>query len=125
MFEMFRIFLLNICHEGFCRIPVAHVMIHSFTSDECKDVPSDLNLVLLNQDIPCLWKQCRSRSVGFCTICHSVCEFMSTIWIKRSDWLTNRNGHGFLLSMTRFKAQEKVARVFIYMYMLAVVLQEF
>ena len=49
-----------------------------------------LTLVLLNPDIPCLCKQCRSRSVGFwrrqliwiCTVCHSVCEFISTTWIK-------------------------------------------
>ena len=42
-----------------------------------------LTLVLLNPDIPCLCKQCSSRSVGFwrsqliwiCTICHWVCEF--------------------------------------------------
>ena len=47
-------------------------------------------LVLLNRDIPCLCKQCRSRSVGFwgsqliwiCTVCHSVSKFMSTIQIK-------------------------------------------
>ena len=39
---------------------------------------SFLTLVLLNPDIPCLCKQCRSRSVGFfrsqliwiCTVCH-------------------------------------------------------
>ena len=49
-----------------------------------------LTLVLLKPDIPCLCKQCRSRSVGFlrsqliwnCTVCHSVCEFISTTWIK-------------------------------------------
>ena len=48
-------------------------------------------LVLLNPDIPCLLKQCRSRSDGFwrrsqliwiCTVCHSVSEFVSTTWIK-------------------------------------------
>ena len=49
-----------------------------------------LTLVLLNPDMSCLCKQCRSRSVGFwrsqliwiCTVCHYVCEFISTIWIK-------------------------------------------
>ena len=44
-----------------------------------------LTLVLLNPDIPCLCKHCRSRSVGLfriCTVCNSVCEFISTIWIK-------------------------------------------
>ena len=64
-----------------------------------------LTLVLLNPDIPCLCKQCRSRSVGFfrsqliwiCTVCHSVCEFISTIWIKQSDWLTIRSGRGILI----------------------------
>ena len=63
---------------------------------------STLTLVLLKLDIPCLCKQCRSRSVGFwrsqliwiCTVCHSVCEFIATIQIKESDWLTIRSGHG-------------------------------
>ena len=49
-----------------------------------------LTLVLLNPGMPCLCKQCRSRSVGFlrsqliwiCTVCHSVFEFVSTTWIK-------------------------------------------
>ena len=49
-----------------------------------------LTLVLLNPDMLCLCKQCRSRSVGFwrsqliwiCTVCHSVFEFTSTTWIK-------------------------------------------
>ena len=65
---------------------------------------TDLTLVLLNQDIPCLCKQCRAKSVGFwrqliwiCTVCHSVCEFISTIWIKESDWLTTISGCGILI----------------------------
>ena len=53
----------------------------------------------------CLCKQCRSRSVGFwrsqliwiCTVCHKVFEFISTIWIKYSDWLKIRNGRGILV----------------------------
>ena len=61
-----------------------------------------LTLDLLNPDIPCLCKQCRSRSVGFwrsqliwiCTVCHSVFEFISTTWIKQSDWLKIGNGRG-------------------------------
>ena len=32
-----------------------------------------------------------------CTVCHSVYEFMSTISIKASDWLTFRNGRGLLI----------------------------
>ena len=67
--------------------------------------PYDLTLVLLNPDILCICKQCRSRSVGFlrsqliwiCTVCHLVYEFMSTIWIKESDWLKIRNGRGILI----------------------------
>ena len=62
-------------------------------------------LLLLNLDIPCLCKHCRSRSVGFfrsqliwiCTVCYSVCEFVSTTWIKQSGWLTVRSGRGFLI----------------------------
>ena len=62
-------------------------------------------LVLLNPDIPCLCKQCRSRSVGFwrsqliwiCTVCHQVCEFISTIGIKLSNWLKIRSGRGSLI----------------------------
>ena len=65
----------------------------------------NLTLVLLNPDIPYFCKQCRARSVGFwrsqliwiCTVCHSVCEFLSTIWIKSSDWLKIRNGRGILI----------------------------
>ena len=50
----------------------------------------NLTLVLLNLDISCLYKQCRSRSVGFwrsqliwiSTVYHSVTEYVSTTWIK-------------------------------------------
>ena len=64
-----------------------------------------LTLDLPNPDIPCLCKQCRSRSMGFwrsqliwiCTVCHSVCESISTTLIKKSDWLKIRNGCGFLI----------------------------
>ena len=60
---------------------------------------------MLNPDLPWLCKQCRYRPVGFrksqlietCTLCHSVCEFMSTIWIKESDWLTIRRWCGILI----------------------------
>ena len=66
---------------------------------------SMLTLVLLNPDIPCLCKQCRSRSVGFwrsqliwiCTVCHQVCEFIANIWIKQSDWLKIRSRRGILI----------------------------
>ena len=58
-----------------------------------------LTLVLLIPDILCLCKQCRSRSVGFwrsqliwiCTVCNSVYEVMSTIWINETDWLKLRS----------------------------------
>ena len=64
-----------------------------------------LTLVLLNLDIPCLCKQCRSRSVGFwrsqliliCTVCHKVCEFIGTIRIKCSGWLKIRSGCSILI----------------------------
>ena len=71
-----------------------------------------LTLVLLNPDIPCLCKQCRSRSVGFCrsqliwicTVCHEVCEFIAIILIKQSDWLKIRSRRGInLFSKTRVK----------------------
>ena len=50
-------------------------------------------------------KQCRSRSVGFwrsqliwiCTVCHSECEFISTICIKEFDWLKIWKGRGILI----------------------------
>ena len=55
--------------------------------------------------MPCLCKQWRSRSFGFCrsqliwicTVCHSVCEFVSATWIKQSDWLTFRSRCGILI----------------------------
>ena len=53
-------------------------------------VRETLTIVLLNLDIPYLFKQCRSRSVGFfrsqpiwiCAVCHSVPEFIPTTWMK-------------------------------------------
>ena len=45
---------------------------------------------MLKPDIPCLCKQCRSRSVGFFSNNH-------VIWIKQSDWLSIQNGHGILI----------------------------
>ena len=32
-----------------------------------------------------------------CTVCHSVCEFISTAWIKYSDWLKIGSGRGILI----------------------------
>ena len=71
----------------------------------------DLTLVLLNLDIPCLCKQCRSRSVGFWrsqliwiyTVCHSVCEIYINnpelvIWLAENwKWAWHLN----LFSKTR------------------------
>ena len=59
-----------------------------------------LTLVLLNLGMPNLCKQYRSRSYSFfrCQLldlhCHSVCEFVSTSWVKWPDWLTIRSGRG-------------------------------
>ena len=55
--------------------------------------------------ISCFCKQCRSRSVGFwrsqliwiCSVCQLVSEFISTIWIKESDWLKIINEHDILI----------------------------
>ena len=52
-----------------------------------------------------LCKQCRSRSVGFwrsqliwiCNVWHLVCEVALTTWIKHSNWLRIRYGHGILI----------------------------
>ena len=77
----------------------------------CTSAQSDqsLTLVLLNRDMPCFCKQCksvgfwRSQLIWICTVCHSVWiyiiqyEFISRIWIKESDWLTIRNGCGILI----------------------------
>ena len=75
-----------------------------------------LTLVLLNPDIPCLCKQCRTRSVGFwrsqliwiCTVCHSVFEFCINkldqgIWLADNQkWAWHLNS----FSMTRAKTME-------------------
>ena len=71
----------------------------------CPWLSDILTLIVLSPDIPCLCKQCRSRSVGFwrsqliwiCTVCHLVCEFTSTIQIKISDWLNIRSECGILI----------------------------
>ena len=68
-----------------------------------------INPSLVKHGLPCLSKQWRPRSVGFwrsfwrsqliwiCTVCHSVCEFISIIRIKESDWRTVRTGLGILI----------------------------
>ena len=35
--------------------------------------------------------------IWICIVCHSVCGFVSKNWIKYSDWLTIRSGHGILM----------------------------
>ena len=75
-----------------------------------------LTLVLLNPDRPCFCKQCRSRSVGFwrsqliwiCTVCHTVYEFMSTIWTKLPDWLKISRGHGILINSASQGLKERL-----------------
>ena len=76
-----------------------------------------ITLVLLNPDMHCLCNQCRSRSVGFWrrsqpiwiyTVSYSVCKFLSTIWIKESDWLTTvKQGRQHLSLPICFPAPEK------------------
>ena len=64
-----------------------------------------LTLVLLNPDMPCLWKQCRSRSEGvfrsqliwIYTVCHKLCQFASTTWVNETDWLKITSGRGILI----------------------------
>ena len=68
-----------------------------------------LTLVLLNPDIPCLCKHCRSRSVGFFRIynedinnqdlqCLPLSMWIySKIRMKQSDWLKIRSGCGSLI----------------------------
>ena len=52
-----------------------------------------LTPVLLNPDIETISNQL----IWICTVCHSVCEFISAVWIKESDWLTIRSGCGILI----------------------------
>ena len=62
----------------------------SFTQPQSLNSSYHLTLVLLNPDILCLCKQCRSRSAGFWrsqliwiyNVYHEVCEFVSTTWFK-------------------------------------------
>ena len=68
-----------------------------------------LTLVLLNLDISCFANSVDpdqlaseeanwwSQLILICTVCHSVYAFISTIWIKESDWLTIRSGRGILI----------------------------
>ena len=64
-----------------------------------------INPSLGEHDMPCLSKQCRSRSVGFWrsrliwiyTVCHIICEFLSKTQIKYSGWLEIRSGRGILI----------------------------
>ena len=49
-----------------------------------------LTIVLLSS----FW---RSQLIWICTICHSECEFISTIWIKEFDWLKIWKGRDILI----------------------------
>ena len=70
---MWRILWITLCSRH--QWKTSYTSIHKLA--ECVP-PCLLTLVLLNPDIPCLCKQCRSRSVGFwrsqliwsCTVCH-------------------------------------------------------
>ena len=85
----------------------------------CEEIRNDQNVWLnrarSNPDMPCHCKQRRSRSVGFfrsqliwiCTVCHSVCGFISTIWIKYSNWLTISSKWAWLVHFISMKKVEK------------------
>ena len=68
--------------------------------------------------ICCLLKKSadfRSQLICICTVCHSVCEFISTILIKYSDWLTITNGCGiFIYSVWQVLIFYKVFMLHIY-----------
>ena len=55
-----------------------------------------LPLILLNPDMHVSANSVDPDQLAS-SVCYSVCEFISKIWIKQSDWLTIRNGHGILI----------------------------
>ena len=78
MFVSYRVqvaFLSDVCYIVF----TLSIRTHEF-----------LNPSLAEHGMPCLNKQCRSRSVGFwrsqliwiCTVCHYIYEFLSKTWIQ-------------------------------------------
>ena len=78
------------------------------TSERSPGVSSPINPSLAEHDMPCLSKQCRSRSVGFwrsrliwsalfVISIKFICEFLSKTRIKYSDWLEIRSGRGILI----------------------------
>ena len=79
--QLFMFFLTPstwMAKKGICWVPGICIM-HAFQEIILQmERITALNLVLLNPDIPCLCKQCRSRSVCFCrsqliwicTVCH-------------------------------------------------------
>ena len=85
----------------------------------------NLTLVLLNPDKPCFCKQWRSRSVGFwrsqliwiSTVCRSIYEFMSTIWIKLHDWLKIRSGCGILIYSAGQELKMHYLKLCIYIFL--------
>ena len=44
-----------------------------------------------------VWIQISWLLIQICTVCCLVSEFISTIWIKESDWLRIISGHGILI----------------------------
>ena len=64
---------------------------------------SYLTLVLLNLDVFCLCKQCRSQLIWICTVCYSIGAFIATTWLnllaENWKWAWHLN----LFRMTRVK----------------------
>ena len=106
-----RIFCHFAGRDKFSRQEVASLVSETFKT-YCSRILL-LTLVLLNPDIPFLCKQCRSRSVGFwrsqliwiCTVCHEVCELISTTWM-----LKIRSGCGLLI----YSAGQDLKNLFTY-----------
>ena len=84
---------LSLCwsHRSYCRFchSLTHIIMNMWT------VYNSLTLVLLNQDIPCLCKQCRSRSVGFSEANWSESAPFVIMWIQINNldqviWLAEK-----------------------------------
>ena len=81
------------------------------SSKVLKNKTDQLTLVLLSPDTPCLWKQCRSRSVCFwrrqpiwiCTVCEYVNFYQH---LGQVIWKLEVSGHLNVFSMTRVKGEQ-------------------
>ena len=81
-------------HKTFTEMIFSHVVSVLQYCGVLNPFPAEPGYTLLLQTDP---DQLASQLIWICTVCHTVYEFISTIWIKLHDRLKIRSGRGILI----------------------------